>query len=225
MINSNKKISLPIGAFIIFLIAIIAGAGILFYQNSQIPENKAKILEKKEKIKELPLEQIIEDKTADWKIYENKDYGIKLKYPNDWKIKEELGSEDSMRVIKNLDIYFLPKEKTEKFYIGLGVGDISILYPMNLNDYVDWYSRAVLSESTIFESKSTIISNLPARKIIFRPKGETEGKVMIILAIKDDLFTYSFMYGTEDEKYSEYISEVEKIIDSIEIYSSPKVEE
>ncbi len=167
-------------------------------------------------------EDLVKKEFADRRTYKNEGYGIELKYPYDWEIKEEIGVEDGLKVIKDLSISLSPPGENDDF-IFFGVGDMAILYPMSLNDYIDWYSRVVLHGEVILESEDITISSLPARKITFIPKEEPDFKVMIILAVKDEIFTYAFMYGAKIQKYSEFIDEADEIINSLEIISSPEV--
>lgn len=67
--------------FIILILAIVVGGGILWFSVKQEPSYQPPEIEKPEKV--------VEDETANWKIYRNKDYGFEVKYPEDYLVKEE----------------------------------------------------------------------------------------------------------------------------------------
>lgn len=67
----NKGISTPIAIAIVLLLAVSVG-GVIFWQYSELG---------KEKIKPIELGDSEKDETVDWKVYENKDFGLRIKYP------------------------------------------------------------------------------------------------------------------------------------------------
>jgi len=88
----NKGISTLIGILIIVLIAIIIGGGILVWWRLEMPKEEVKIPQVK-----TPKEEA-KDETADWKTYQNEEYGFEFRYPSNIeklglvKLKEILAS-------------------------------------------------------------------------------------------------------------------------------------
>jgi hypothetical protein len=60
-----------IGIIIVIIVVLLIGGGLFFYLNSRKPSG------------EKP-EQIIQDKTADWKSYKDEQEIFEVKYPKDW---------------------------------------------------------------------------------------------------------------------------------------------
>ena len=64
---------------------------------------------------------------------------------------------------------------------------------------------------------TTLSGNNPAHKVLYTNReGEDEHKTMQILSIKDDKI-YLLTYSAEKRKYSNYLTTIEKMIDSFEI--------
>ena len=93
----NRGISTPIVIFVIVLVAIIAGGGILMFQRSvecNFPvdcENRYHIMCVGEWecvghkcVWNCEIGEMFKDETADWKTYRNKEYGFEMKYPEDF---------------------------------------------------------------------------------------------------------------------------------------------
>lgn len=69
----NKKISFPIAIIIIVVCAVVVG-GIAIWQYLAMPREEEKISEG----------AVLENETADWKVYRNEEYGFEFKYPKEW---------------------------------------------------------------------------------------------------------------------------------------------
>ncbi len=107
--NPLRKQSGFTSAIIILIVAIVVvagGVGYYFYKTSQ---------EQKE-AKKTKSEQIV-DETADWNIYQNEEYGFKMKYPEDWRIEEAIIADSEE--LKPLSVFTLcPKDKVYYHTVG-----------------------------------------------------------------------------------------------------------
>jgi hypothetical protein len=68
---------------IVVILGIIVGAGILVYSDIVIKN----IISLSQFIEIKNLEKTVEEKTADWNIYRNEEYGFEVRYPNNWDVK------------------------------------------------------------------------------------------------------------------------------------------
>ena len=81
MINLNRGVSTPIALTIIIILAVILVSGIFACQYYTAQEET--------KMPEIKASETPKDKTADWKIYRNEEYGFEFKYPANWVISDE----------------------------------------------------------------------------------------------------------------------------------------
>lgn len=79
----NQHIKTSLGVIIILIVAITAGMFVWLSQKNNPIETQTQMVkvnsDKNQKIKAI-------DETANWKTYQNNQYGYELKYPADWKI-------------------------------------------------------------------------------------------------------------------------------------------
>lgn len=75
----NKKFAIT--AIILILIAIIAYAGIWYWQKQQVAQQVVPTVTPR-----------VIDETADWKTYTNTQYGFEFRYPSNWNFVNELGT-------------------------------------------------------------------------------------------------------------------------------------
>lgn len=64
--------------WIVIILTILVGGGILAWQSRLMPKAEIKMLKVK-----VP-EKVAEDETVDWKIYRNEEHGFEIKYPKDF---------------------------------------------------------------------------------------------------------------------------------------------
>lgn len=69
---------------IIVIVAIIVGGGILGYYYFLIKDLEMRLV----KIELRLPEKVIEDETANWKIYRSEKYNFEFKYPKNWEFKK-----------------------------------------------------------------------------------------------------------------------------------------
>ena len=101
--SSNRGISTIVGLIIIIVVAVLATGGILVWQKGWIGKTPTLTSMKTTQPTITPTvittpkptaqTQTPQDETANWKTYTNKDYKYEVKYPLDWKMREEMSTE------------------------------------------------------------------------------------------------------------------------------------
>ncbi len=153
------------------------------------------------------------------KYYSDKK-GIAFIYPDDWELKDGPAINLISPSEGDSDIY---QEKVIINRIGNFDRDIT------LEKYKDLeLQQRRNSNDNIIELTKTIFADRPAYKIVFESRGavfsgdynkpaDSFKKYNIeIFTLKDNI-VYHFYFGTEYEKYPEYLDKVNKIINSLEI--------
>ncbi len=141
--------------------------------------------------------------------YENADYKIKIDYPSDW-----AKTEDTEAVIAFLS----PKSGSSDDFrenINLVMNDLS-----GQELTLDSYSQVVLeqlkyafTDMEVLESGYTTLSKNPAYKVVYT---KSNLKVMQVWAIRNDI-SYILTYTAREDTYSNYLSSIQKMIDSFAI--------
>jgi len=144
----NKEISTPIAISIILILVILVG-GFTWWQYGEIEKLRnelpdIELPEKKEEEIKIS-EKLVEDETADWKIYRNEEYGFEMKYPSeDWAIRSE---SDIYVIIGGFPIEAFPPHATE----------ITIkIIEKNLDNYISDYNRENQSTCLLGPSPKTV---------------------------------------------------------------------
>lgn len=116
--------------FIVVILAVLVGGGILVYQYWWIEKEEIKIPEVK------PLEKV-EKKATDWKTYRNEQYGFELKYPADWSVKN-LGSNLINKSYKGtgIPVYKLNVSCDAISFVGTYDNQIEIYDPSETNNKI-----------------------------------------------------------------------------------------
>jgi len=65
---------------IVVILGFLAAGGILGYYYLWLTELETKLAEIEVRLPE----KVVQDETADWKIYRNEEYGYEVKYPSNW---------------------------------------------------------------------------------------------------------------------------------------------
>ena len=193
-----KKVYLLI---LIFLVLIIGCA-------TESPESK------------LPpkIKQSESAKTApsDFLTYENPDYGVKIKYPSDWQQTET----------EDLIVAFLsPKTDASDAVqenLGLTMNDLAGqgLTLQKYNEIAIEQLKQTFPDIKIIESGSTVLSNIPAYKVVFTASNL---KFMQAWIIKNNL-AYIWSFVSTESSYSDYLGTIQTMLDSFEITRNIRAE-
>jgi hypothetical protein len=163
-------------------------------------------------------EVTISDTGKKWLTYENQERGIKIDYPSDWDVDENLPG--------NPDVVFFGSrsdDPSDEFIENLAISfqDLSGK-PMNQSEYTEHRLLTAIKGVTDYEllesSDNYTLSSNPAHKRVQTGKydGFASMKWMEIWTVKNDK-AYSLAYMAEEDKYSKYIDTVNEMIDSFTI--------
>lgn len=116
------------------VLAAVAGAGVFDFSRDFIKEMIS--LSDFSEIKEAEkIVEIVKDETADWKIYQNQEYGFQIKYPEDWNYGPNI-----LRSPKEPHMVFCPPE----------------LVDLESDRGCKWYTRTIGS-AILFDTHSPIL--------------------------------------------------------------------
>jgi hypothetical protein len=176
-----------------------------------------------EKKEEKEQAEYLESLPEDWKIYENKKWGIKFKYPSKWEFEEgPVGGVDGVGVFKWVGV-------KKDIQIYLCVSFMEDPYP-NLSTYEE--SKKLLKEIeeysddfTCLELTNITLDGVPATKCVV---SYSEYKItrrdydyeIVIVAKKEGKY-YGFLYGASSEEienaakyFKEYLPIANEMINS-----------
>lgn len=144
---------------------------------------------------------------ADFRTYENPEFGIRVQYPSDW------GRLDLSFLGTSADIDFYPLNDTS----GAKAVRIQVEQLLSQNMTLDQYTDTQINstEGQILESNVTTLGNLPAHEIVFADVGL---KTLQVWTLKDDK-VYAITYVAEDEDYENGLQIAQRIIESFGIIS------
>lgn len=144
---------------------------------------------------------------ADFRTYENPEFGIRVQYPSDW------GRLDLSFLGTSADIDFYPLNDTS----GAKAVRIQVEQLLSQNMTLDQYTDTQINstEGQILESNVTTLGNLPAHEIVFTDVGL---KTLQVWTLKDDK-VYAITYVAEEEDYENGLQIAQRIIESFGIIS------
>lgn len=152
--------------------------------------------------------------------YSNNNYHIEIKYPENWTVQE---LEDP--ITGEVVVFSSPKESEsdifqEKVFITIEKLPDEIA---NLDEYADKIvSGAIANKDTtisVYEQKETRLARQPARTIVYsRSSGNLNLRQKEIFTFHKDQ-AYIITYSAERAKYSKFLNEVNKMIESFRITS------
>ncbi|GMR19382.1 MAG: hypothetical protein BMS9Abin34_519 [Patescibacteria group bacterium] len=192
-----------IGGVIVLLIIIVAvsgGAGFKFNisKNSESSPSSSS-----------------EQQTASYENYENKDYGISMNYPGDWRMQEGTTTDPIVS-------FFSPREGSDDQFsenINVTVTDLSAFPDLSLTEVADiWVQENESNPSfTSFEvvsRESTSVSGLGAEQVTYTAKGQglsVKGRTTIVLK---DSSAYIFTYSAEAKSFDTFLKGLETALSS-----------
>ena len=154
-------------------------------------------------------------------VYENNNYGIKIKRPDNWKIQNLGGSDLTDEVAK-----LFPVNQSESsdcpLYIFINVDDFPEGRIFSVNEYKNFALRQIQkinpnTKVTDSSSSATTLSNFGAYKLVYtRRDGECNLRVMEIGTVRNGK-AYFISYTAEEKQYSQFLPTVERMINSFEI--------
>ena len=147
--------------------------------------------------------------------YRNENYGIALKYPQDWTVEE---LEDP--ITGEIAVLVSPLENAsdsfqEKIYLSIN----------NLSTDREEYGRYLLNKmqntsnimNVTYKQDSAILANLPAQSIIYQRKQENiDLQQQEIFTVKNGK-VYALTYIAEKNKYQKFLDTVNRVIKSFTI--------
>ncbi|MBI2664759.1 hypothetical protein HYX10_05475 [Candidatus Woesearchaeota archaeon] len=142
-------------------------------------------------------------------VYENDDYGIKIGYPPEWEQRE------TEEVITAFVSQKTGESDTLQENLGLTMNDLAgegLALP-GYNEIAIAQLKQVFPDIKIIESGSTVLSGMPAHKVVFT---SSNLKFMQVWTIKNEL-AYVWTFASTENAFSDYLGTVQKMLDSFEI--------
>lgn len=152
----------------------------------------------------------------DFLIYEKKQYGIKIQYPESW-TKYDI---EDYSVKKEIVSFLSPKQSdTDKFQEKLTIGVEDKFYGTldEFNKSNIQEIKNTLPEANILEESSSFLANRPAIKLVYTGQNGTDTlKNMQIVALKGEQ-AYIVTYTAKIDDYDLFLKTAEKMIKSLNI--------
>ena len=155
-----------------------------------------------------------------FKTYVNSTYEIFMQYPSDWK-KVEPGQFSQTNNFNIIVGFLSPKEsassRSSPAALSVGIHNLSPSQSITLDQYSDAQTNFIKEQASILESTTITLkgnNNTLTHKIVYiNNKGQ---KIMQVWTIKGDK-AYHITYAPNADRYSDYLSSVQKMIGSFEI--------
>lgn len=201
---------------ILLIVAVLAVLGTVFILLPK-EEVEEKVVKEREEDKEVDIIKKEEINTSDWLIYENKEYGFKLKHPSDWTDENGLSdqveySEDDI-TYRNL-FYRIKKGKSQKRNTELYDGAYVKVSVVDGNyDNLDFFVNKTLEYTKL---NKTFFSGIPAFSV---EKKITYGDEFIEDSfVKESYFYYNgkiyrtifYTVGDDYDIFKGFILKIEK---------------
>jgi len=200
------------------------GSWFIYYQNAHFKKETKKLEDQKDTLqKELDAlkkqaQENEEDEYAGWQTYTNSDIGYTLKYPVGWTLKE---TNQQSEVTSGIVKYIIIHTPDNLYFFDFGIKDVNGNYSTSERTGVgagDWVNNGALT---------VLGSNITITKLVF------EGRTKELFYPKNTAktpdnkyeFRANFCYDTGvdfdnlDMTNLAYVSDVEKILASIELLS------
>ncbi|MEW6407671.1 MAG: hypothetical protein AB1465_03200 [Patescibacteria group bacterium] len=212
----SKKTKNTVLLIILFIvIGLISGGivgGFFAWKNKKAKERQEQPLQaektQEQKLKEQKTEKFQEIKSVevkDWKIYENKEYRYKIKYPKAWFI-----SDKETPWLVNLTNYD-PKNEKNKEVSGVKVEILVQGNPTNLN-LKDWVKEGHQFSGSPKNTKEMKISDLDA---IWEELDFIGPTINVTIMRANDVFTVSYTGRTAE--YEQYKNVFEEMVESLKL--------
>ncbi len=153
------------------------------------------------------------------KSYEDPAYGIKIKYPQTWSIKE-IGQDNTNTT--DIAKFLSPEKKVGQLYQSdITIEIENLKQPSSLDEYTSSKVNEItqfLTDAKIDESRLTQLAGHPAHEVIYLGK---EDKYMIKRKAVWTLIknkAYIITYAAEESRYNDLSKIAEQVINSLEIH-------
>jgi len=163
------------------------------------------------------------DNSSAFLLYENSTYGLKIPYPTNWNKEENVGNNNSNSSLTDVVRFSSPFENNNADKsaenLDVKVDNISDIQPVSLANYTNDTIEDIGKDFNIIslDRNATIGNNSPAYKLEYTgTEQEVNLNAMIIYSIKGDK-VYIITYMAEPLRYSNDLSMIQKMIDSIEM--------
>lgn len=159
-----------------------------------------------------------DEKTQDTQIeiegfldYENPELGIKIKYPQEWTLKEN----HSVSTVT----FYSSQPETAKVSVGVGTRSQLMNFARSAEDFaqlmtVNLYYSNPLTE--IIDKNSIKIGNNDAYQITHQQKDGSK-KVLDTILLSDDK-AFVITYEAEKEKFDEYLPQIQQMINNFDFF-------
>jgi hypothetical protein len=156
--------------------------------------------------------------------YENKIFGLELRYPSNWNMKQ--GSTDNPS-LKILSVLSPVKDGDSSFRIGIDSSDAELMNIAEFaNNTISKYEKEIPGFKTILYNPDSVLSGYPAYQI--EGSYTYENSVKQHLTETGVLFNskvYIFQFNTPDSKSDNYLPSVRAMVESVELTPSQQSSE
>ncbi|WP_414586416.1 protein kinase domain-containing protein [Scytonema sp. PCC 10023] len=154
---------------------------------------------------------------TEFSMYENPTYGVRIKYPQSWKI-QQIGDPFTGDVVK---FWPSPTISSKKLTAEVNINVENLKEPTSLMEYTNLSVNEIvqfLANARIHDSHPTKLSNLPAHEVIYSGKEEGSNiKRRAIWTLKNNQ-VYIITYTAEESEYDKYLQIAQAMINSLKIY-------
>ena len=163
-------------------------------------------------------------------VYDNKDLGIKISYPSEWKpyLKRSSSNFTFIEFVQNMSNSIGNQQQHTPLssFITLSIENISDVTTRTLDSLTKQnlaLANQTLSNFQLIESNKTTFGDSPANRMVYtfidpstRASSTSQFQSMNIWTIKGDN-TYTISYSQPTSEYGRYIPIVQRMIESFEI--------
>ncbi|GJD21577.1 hypothetical protein RIVM261_065330 [Rivularia sp. IAM M-261] len=154
---------------------------------------------------------------VNFSVYENLNYAIKIKYPQNW-VKNEVEDKTTGELAR-----FSPYDRNNSDTGAEVIFEVQPLKrPLVLSEYTNLKVNEIIQffpEAKIHESRSITLPNipLPTHEVVYSGKDNKIGiKRKAVWTVKDNT-AYIITYSANESEYNKYLSIAQTMIDSLEL--------
>jgi hypothetical protein len=162
--------------------------------------------------------------TINSNLYNNTNCGVTMQFPSDWPV-ERGENEQQLNQIENVLVTARPPSDALS-YLELSLIDISnsAVYPTkSLEEVVDFQTSYIRDIGAGFDSIETTeitqLSGYPAQKVVYREDYQTLHNRIMKIWVVASAIAYQLTFQAPTERYSQHLSDVQKTIESIKLFT------